>query len=85
VLSTLSIDSIQITWLKIDVGLPRVLRCRTALPTPGCRRLCPVPRRPRRGLSLTDGTVCDDPPPVLLELCENIMARSAIFSRKCGE
>jgi hypothetical protein len=28
---------------------------------------------------LPDGTVCDDPPPVLLELCENIMARSAIF------
>jgi hypothetical protein len=32
-----------------------------------------------------DGTVCNGRPPVLLGLRENIVARSAIFSRKCGK
>jgi hypothetical protein len=30
----LSIEWMQMMWLKIDVGLPRVLQRRTALPTP---------------------------------------------------
>src|SRR6266576_4286571 len=49
----------RITWLKVDVGLPCVLRCRTALPTPRAPNVAmlmavssTVPRRPRRGLSL---------------------------------
>ena len=66
-------------WLKVDVGLSRILRRRTALPTPRapaldglCRWLCQVPRRPRTGFipygPYLVGEFVMAVPPLLLEL-----------------
>jgi hypothetical protein len=65
----------QVMWLKIDVGLPRVLRRRTAFPTlrapDGLHRGCvKYPDARVEDYPRPYGTVCDGRPPVLLELCE---------------
>jgi hypothetical protein len=77
-------------WLKIDAGLPRVLQHRTILPRgPRLERQMAVSmavsstQTPRTGLYLVVQFVAV--PSVLLESCENIMARSAILFRKCEE
>ena len=59
----------------IASGLPRVLRHRSAFPTPrapdGCNRwLVKYPDAHMEDIPLPDGTVHDDRPPVLLELSE---------------
>ena len=82
-------------WLKVDVGLSRILRRRTALPTPRapaldglCRWLCQVPRRPRTGFipygPYLVGEFVMAVPPLLLELlyAKNITARFAFFSKE---
>jgi hypothetical protein len=65
----------QVMWLKIDVGLPRVLRRRTAFPTPRapvgpCRGCVKYPDAHVEDYPWPYGTVCDSRPSVLLELCE---------------
>ena len=71
-------------WLKIDVvGLPRVLRRRTALPTTRAPNGCldgrvKYPDAHVEYFPLPDGQFVMAVLLVLLRLCENIMARSII-------
>jgi hypothetical protein len=72
----LSIGIVEITWLKIDVGFPRVLWRRTAFSTLSARWLLLMVVSSTQIVEdypLPDGTVCDGGPPVLLELRENII------------
>jgi hypothetical protein len=66
----------QTMWLEIDVlvGLPRVLRRKTALPTS---------RGPHGGLSgcypLPDGTACDGRPPIAHPVVRKYHGTTYIF------